>query len=93
MHTTFDPLSPSFLVTVCPSCRHEGVAHRVLAGDDLAWACGACEAHVDEASGRWVSAGELDGMGYFVDGHEEVEPHGGGGCRGGRCGVAQPEPG
>ena len=90
MHALIDPLAPSFLVCACPTCQRETVAHRVLSGDDLAWACEACDTPVDEPSGRWVSAGELDGIGYFVDGHEEQEPHGGGGCRGGRCGVSQP---
>jgi hypothetical protein len=91
MHAHTDPLAPSFLVTPCPSCARETVAHRVLSGGDLAWACEACDAHVDERAGRWVSADTLDDLGYFVDGHEETEPHGGGGCRGGRCGVTQPE--
>ena len=90
MNHPLDPLSPSFLVSCCPTCRRDRVAHRVLLGDELSWACETCDTPLDERQGRWVHAQELDELGYFVDGSEEVTAHGGGGCRGGRCGIAQP---
>ena len=77
-----------------PGCGREVVAARGLGPDGaLVWECSHCAGPLDARSpqARWVGPAALEQLGYFVDGHEPEAPHGGSGCRGGRCGVAQPE--
>jgi len=84
----------SFLVCACESCAREVLAHRALGGDGrLKWACVVCDTTLDEDGprSRWVTGVELDDLGYVVEGLEEPERHGGGGCRGAQCGVRQPD--
>lgn len=87
--------SPTFLVARCARCARDVLAARSLgANDELVWTCSHCEGSlaVEEAHGaRWVDARALDELGYFVDGLEPTTAHAGGGCRGGSCGVQQPE--
>ena len=83
---------PAFYVAPC-TCdpeRPTQLAARALGpGDELVWVCASCDAPVE--GGRWASPDELVELGYFIDGHEPEARHGEpGGCRGGRCGVAQP---
>ncbi len=85
---------PAFFTAPCP-CQGERtwtLAARALGPQDsLVWVCSACDAPDDEAQGRWASPEELVALGYFIDGYEPPARHGEpGGCRGGRCGVAQP---
>ncbi|MEM1347055.1 MAG: hypothetical protein AAGI01_00765 [Myxococcota bacterium] len=84
----------SFLVCACNSCAREVLAHRAL-GDEgqLVWACVVCDEVLDEFGlrSRWVTGFELDELGYVVEGLEEPDRHGGGGCRGAQCGVRQPD--
>lgn len=86
---------PAFFAAPC-ACRPEHaltLAARALGPDgDLIWVCESCDARLDASQGRWVEPAELVDLGYFIDGYEPEARHGEpGGCRGGRCGVAQPE--
>lgn len=85
----------TFLVVYCDACERDVLGARDLDGDGLLVdVCMHCDQPVDrhDASARWVGAAELTERGYFVDGFEQVDDrHGGGGCRGGSCGVQQPD--
>lgn len=82
----------TFLVVDCACSPWPRLCERKLdASDQLVWACTACGAEVSQMSkARWVSAGELDELGYWVDGHVDQKKEEHGGCRGGQCGVKQP---
>lgn len=94
MSVHLDPDSPTFLVTPCACSTHLRLAARELdAHDALVWCCASCGQLVnpDAPLARWVSAHELDELGFFVEGLEPEPKHDQGGCRGGRCGVQQGE--
>jgi hypothetical protein len=90
-----EPSEASFLVIHCHSCARDVLTARDL--DDkgrLGDACLHCEARLDreDPSAQWVDADQLVERGYVVEGHQSASDEDTGrGCRGGSCGILQPE--
>lgn len=81
---------PTFLAGPCVRCERDVLAAREL--DDLGKlvaVCLHCDAVLNSETLSEVAAGELEALGYFVEG-ESSNPHGSRGCRDGHCGVRQP---
>jgi hypothetical protein len=89
------PAQATFLVIYCTECQREVLSASDLdEHDQIVDVCMHCDRHLDrnDDSARWVDAHALTEHGYFVDGLDTAEDrHGGSGCRGGSCGVQQPE--
>lgn len=87
--------APTFLMLYCPDCARDVLSARDLnPQDELVDICVHCARQLERApeSARWVGADTLSENGYFVEGHDTPEAsRGGGGCRGGSCGVRQPD--
>lgn len=85
----------SFLLVECASCEREVLSHADLGPDgQLIRVCVHCERPLDadHPSARWLDADALAERGYLVDGRDSPdERHGGRGCRGGSCGIRQPD--
>lgn len=83
------------MVLYCAHCERDVLTARDLDDNEqMVDVCLHCETSLDrtDESARWVDARALTEHGYFVDGLESAEDrHGGSGCRGGSCGVQQPE--
>lgn len=95
-HSSQDaPARADFLVVHCEQCDRDVLAARDLDDEGrLVDVCVHCDSRLDRRapSARWVGAAALDEHGYFVEGAETRDDrHGGGGCRGGSCGVQQPD--
>lgn len=93
--TSIHPGEATFLVIPCATCQQQVLSAREL--DEKGRMIDVC-VHCDEPLDRdhpsalWLDADALQARGYFVEGHDSLEDrHGGGGCRGGSCGVRQPE--
>lgn len=82
---------PTFFIAPCSCCQQDVLGHRTLdVQGQLGWQCVRCDQPLDPQQGRWESAQSLDELGFFLE-KQELEPHGDSGCRGGSCGVRQPE--
>lgn len=90
-----EPPEASFLVIHCRRCAKDVLSARDLDEQgQLGDFCLHCEAALDRdhPSAKWVGAGELVERGYLVEGHESpADGDTGRGCRGGSCGIEQPE--
>ncbi len=94
-HSSAASEAVTFLVVHCPQCAREVLTARDLDADgQLVDVCLHCAARLDRQapSARWLDADALSQRGYFVDGSEaKASRHGTRGCRGGSCGVQQPD--
>ena len=85
-----------FFCSRCAQCAREVLAQRRLLPEGrLIWACLHCDEPLDESdeSSRFIAREELALAGYLLLDEEPPAPKHGeqGGCRSGRCGVAQPD--
>ncbi len=79
----------SFPIAPCPACdRHVLLEAAILEGD-LIHICFHCGAPTDRETIEWVSEDAINRSGYITEGWQD--PHGERGCRGGACGVQQPD--
>lgn len=81
-------MTRGFDVAPCPVCAREVLLTFDLIDDELVRRCLHCGT-VMSAAAREVPSSELAGLGYVLEGNETS--HGERGCRGGQCGVRQPE--
>jgi len=76
----------TFPTAACGPCGRTVLAHLEFdpEGNEQRH-CVHCNAALDPAEVRWVPLGELDGLGYTMQG--EARGCGKGGCGGGQCGA------
>jgi hypothetical protein len=87
-----DPDEAALPTASCARC--ERVVLCVLSASpagELSWSCIHCDHPLDPQTGEHLSLFNLDGMGYDAGIPQPRRDHHGG-CRGGQCGVRQPDP-
>ena len=88
------PAQHSFRVGPCPDCDRQVLTSRDLVDDELIARCLHCEAPLDSDTIQWAAPKDVVELGYFIDGYQVPDSESKeGGCRGGACGVQQPESG